>query len=107
MFDDAGSDPKTASRAGLIGSSSVRRTTSTFGVGVGVGVGGLSLLADGGETAAAARVGGADAAAFSRGGGEAGDDWVAEATRDLLVSAPVDGLPVVGASGAGRSDEAI
>ena len=72
VLDDAGSEPRAASRAGLIGSSSVRRTTSIFGVGAGAG--GLSLLAGGGEPAAAARVGGGEVAAFSRGGGEAGDD---------------------------------
>src|SRR5207245_7953809 len=53
VFDDAGSEPRAASRAGLIGSSSVKRTTSTFGVGAGAGAGagagGVSLLAGGGE----------------------------------------------------------
>ena len=101
VLGERDSEFKSASRAGLIGSSSVKRTTSTFGG----GAGGLSLLAGGGDVAASTRVGGGDVTGFVRGGGTAAD-CVDEAANDLLALALGVGLLVVGAAGTGWGSEA-
>src|SRR5947207_12578675 len=81
------------SRAGLIGSSSDRRTVSTFG-----NTTGEPWLLAGGEGVATVEPGsGADEAGIVRCGGGAGD----------AVDRAAAGVSVAGAGGAGRGSEAI
>jgi len=101
VLGERDSEFDSASCAGRMGSSSVKRTTSTFGG----GAGGLSLLAGGGDVAATTRVGGADVTGFVRGGRTAAD-CVDEAANDLLALAFGVGLLVVGGAGAGWGSEA-